>query len=162
MPYCPECGQPIQSQSIEDMVNILLSKPEGTKIILLAPLVTDRKGRHEQLLARIKKEGFVRVRIDGDILHCDEIEPLKKNYRHSIEVVIDRLQLKPSIRRRLSDSISTAVGLTSGFLLAHFPDDGKEVLFSELAACHQCSISLPPLTTVDCRTGSGRPGCGRS
>lgn len=146
-PCCPECGQPIQSQSIEDMVNILLSRPEGTKVILLAPLVTDRKGRHEQLLARIRKEGFVRVRVDGDIFHCDEVGPLNKTVRHSIEVVIDRLVLKPSISRRLSDSISTAVNLTNGFLLAHFPDDGEELLFSELAACRKCSISMPPLST---------------
>lgn len=147
MPCCPECGQPIQSQSIEDMVNILLTRTEGTKVLLLAPLVTNRKGRHEQLLARIRKEGFVRVRIDGDILHLDELQPLKKNIRHSIEVVVDRLQLKSSVRRRLSDSISTAVGLTEGFLLASFPDSGEELLFSELAACHKCSISMPPLST---------------
>jgi len=146
-PCCPDCGQPIDSQSIEDMVNLLLSRSEGTKVLLLAPLVTKRKGRHEQLLARIRKEGFVRVRIDGDILHCDEIQPLDKNYHHSIEVVVDRLQLKDSTRRRLSDSISTAVELSRGFLLCHFPDDGEEVLFSELAACHQCGVSMPPLTT---------------
>jgi len=146
-PCCPNCGQPIQSQSIEDMVNILLDQPEGTKVLLLAPLVTERKGRHEQLLARIKKEGFVRVRIDGDIVHCDEAQPLDKNFRHSIEVVIDRLVLKPAIRKRLSDSISTAVTLTEGFLLALFPEEEREVLFSELAACHQCSVSMPPLST---------------
>ncbi len=146
-PCCPECGQPIRSQSIEDMVNILLARPEGTKVILLAPLVSNRKGRHEQLLARIKKEGFVRVRIDGDILHCDDVGPLHKNIRHTIEVVVDRLQIQETIRRRLSDSVSTAVTLSQGFLLAHFPDDGEEVLFSELAACHNCSISMPALST---------------
>ena len=146
-PCCPECGQPIQSQSIEDMVNQLLSRPEGTKVILLAPLVSNRKGRHEQLLARIRKEGFVRVRIDGDILHCDDVSSLDKNIRHTIEVVVDRLQIKETIRRRLSDSVNTAVTLTQGFLLAHFPDDGEEVLFSELAACHDCSISMPALST---------------
>ncbi len=146
-PCCPECGEPIRSQSIEDMVDILLARPEGTKAILLAPLVSNRKGRHEQLLARIRKEGFVRVRINGDILHCDDITPLDKNLRHTIEVVIDRLQIKESIHRRLSDSIGTAVGLTQGFLLVHFPDNQEEILFSELAACHNCSISMPPLST---------------
>lgn len=146
-PYCPKCGDQISSQSIEDMVNALMLQPEGTKVILLAPLVTGKKGRHEQLLARIKKEGFVRLRVDGDIIHADDVESLEKNKRHSIEVVVDRLVLKPSIRRRLSDSISTAVKLTEGFLLVLFSDKNNEQLFSEHAACHKCGISMPQLTT---------------
>ncbi len=146
-PYCPECGQEIRSQSIEDMVNILLDEPEGTKVIILAPMVSDRKGRHEQLLARIKKEGFVRVRVDGDILHADDVQALDKNKKHTIEIVVDRLVLKSSVRRRLADSISTAVKVTGGFLLALFPDKDQEQLFSELAACHNCNISMPPLST---------------
>lgn len=146
-PYCPKCGQEIRSQSIEDMVNILLDEPEGTKVILLAPMVSDRKGRHEQLLARIKKEGFVRARIDGDILHADDVQSLDKNKKHTIEIVVDRLVLKPSVRRRLADSISTAVKVTGGFLLALFPENFREQLFSELAACHSCNISMPHLST---------------
>jgi len=146
-PYCPECGEEIRSQSVEDMVNTLLAKPEGTKVILLAPMVSDRKGRHEQLLTRIRREGFVRARIDGDIVHTDDIESLDKNKKHSIEVVVDRLVLKPTGRRRLADSIATAVRITEGFLLVHFPDEDEEQLFSELAACHKCGISMPPLST---------------
>ena len=146
-PYCPECGEEIRSQSIEDMVNILLDEPEETKVIILAPMVSDRKGRHEQLLARIKKEGFVRVRVDGDILHADDVQALDKNKKHTIEIVVDRLVLKSSVRRRLADSISTAVKVTGGFLLALFPDKDQEQLFSELAACHNCNISMPPLST---------------
>ena len=146
-PYCPECGQEIRSQSIEDMVNVLLDEPEGTKVILLAPMVSDRKGRHEQLLARIKKEGFVRVRVDGDILHADDVHSLDKNKKHTIEIVVDRLVLKPSVRRRLADSISTAVKVTGGFLLALFPEKNREQLFSEHAACHSCNISMPHLST---------------
>jgi excinuclease ABC subunit A len=146
-PYCPECGEEIRSQSIEDMVNTLMAKPEGTKVILLAPMVTDRKGRHEQLIARIRKEGFVRARVDGDIMHTDDIENLDKNKKHTIEIVVDRLVLKPSVRRRLADSVATSVKVTEGFLLALFPDDDKEQLFSELAACHSCGISMPPLST---------------
>ncbi len=144
-PTCPECDDEIRSQSIEDMVNSLISYPEGTKILLLAPMVKDRKGRHEQLLARIRKEGFVRIRVDGDIVHADEVDALDKNRKHTIEIVVDRLVIKPSIRRRLSDSISTAVSLTEGFLLIVFPDE--ERLFSEHAACHKCGISMPKLTT---------------
>ncbi len=146
-PHCPKCGDQIASQSIEDMVNILMLQPEGTKVILLAPLVVGKKGRHEQLLARVKKEGFVRLRVDGDIVHADDVESLDKNKRHSIEVVVDRLVLKSSIRRRLSDSISTAVKLTEGFLLVLFSDKNTEQLFSEHAACHKCGISMPKLST---------------
>lgn len=146
-PYCPKCGNEIRSQSVEDMVNTLLEEPEGSKVILLAPMVSDRKGRHEQLLARVRKEGFVRVRIDGDILHADDVQALDKNRKHTIEIVVDRLVLKPSVRRRLADSISTAVKVTNGFLLAYFPDRNSQQLFSELAACHSCGISMPPLST---------------
>lgn len=146
-PCCPECGKEIRSQSIEDMVNILLDEPENTKAILMAPMVSDRKGRHEQLLARIRKEGFVRVRVDGDIVHADDVQALDKNKKHTIEIVVDRLVLKPSVRRRLADSINTAVKVTNGFLLAYFPDRDRERLFSELAACHECGVSMPPLST---------------
>lgn len=147
-PHCHQCGSEIQAQSIEDMVNALMQLPDETKVILLAPLVTERKGRHEQLLARIRKEGFVRVRIDGDILHADDITALDKNKKHSIEIVVDRLVIKDSIRRRLSDSVGTAVKLTEGFLLVVYPDGGgSEQLFSELAACHKCGISMPPIST---------------
>lgn len=146
-PHCPECGSEIQAQSIEDMVNALLAEEEGTRIVLLAPVVTDRKGRHEQILARIRKEGFVRLRIDGEMYHADEVESLEKNKRHTIEVVIDRLVVKGAIRRRLADSVSTAVKLTDGFLLVSFPDSQKETLYSEHAACHACGISMPQVST---------------
>lgn len=146
-PFCPQCGEEIRSQSIEEMVHGLLASPEGTRVVLLAPLVMGKKGRHEQVLARIRKEGFVRVRIDGDILHADEAEILDKNRRHSIEVVVDRLALNSAVRHRLTDSVTTAVKLTDGFLLVVFPDEGREQLFSELAACHRCGISMPSPST---------------
>ncbi len=146
-PYCPQCGNEIAAQSVEDMVDILQSLEEGTKIVLMAPLVLEKKGRHEQLLERIRKEGFVRVRIDGEILATEEIAELDKNRKHTIEVVIDRLVMKDSVRRRLSDSVSTAVKLSSGFLLVQFQETGREQLFSEFAACHRCSISLPQAST---------------
>ncbi len=146
-PTCPQCGEEIRSQSLEDMVNSIMAYPEGTKLLLLAPMVTDRKGRHEQLIGRIRKEGFVRIRLDGDMVHTDDIDTLDKNKRHTIEIVIDRLVIKPSLRRRLSDSIATALSLTEGFLLVSIVDSGEERLFSELAACHKCGISIPKLTT---------------
>ncbi|WP_457575294.1 excinuclease ABC subunit UvrA [Desulfomarina sp.] len=146
-PHCHICGDPIEAQSVEDMVDALMRLEEGTKLILLAPLVSARKGRHEQLLAGIRRQGFVRVRIDGDILHADDLVTLNKNKKHSIEVVVDRLVIKNSIRRRLSDSVETAVKLTEGLLLVLFPEDNSVKLFSELAACHKCSISVPPMST---------------
>lgn len=146
-PHCYICGAEIHAQTIQDMVESLLQLPEGTKIILLAPMVDGRKGRHEQLLARIRKEGFVRVRIDGEMVHADDVEALEKNKKHTIEIVVDRLVVKPSIRRRLWDSVETIVGLTDGFMGVYFPDEDQVRLFSEHAACSKCGISLPPVTT---------------
>lgn len=146
-PHCPECGDTIQSQSIEDMVENLLSRPEGEKVILLAPLISGRKGQHEQLLARLKKEGFIRVRVDGEVLSLDNEIILTKNKRHTIEALVDRLVLKPGLRRRLDESISTAIRLSEGTMLAFFPDNNEQILFSENAACHRCSLSVPELST---------------
>ena len=146
-PHCPRCGQAICSQSIEDMVNSLLARAEGEKVILLSPLVTDRKGSHEQLLQGLRRDGYVRVRIDGEIRNLSEEISLKKNIRHSIAAVVDRLAIKPGIRRRLDESVSTAVGLSEGTMLVQFPDSGEEVLFSETAACHTCGISVQELST---------------
>ncbi|BCO10357.1 hypothetical protein GF1_27330 [Desulfolithobacter dissulfuricans] len=146
-PHCPRCDRPIRSQSVEDMVLSLLALPAGTKVILLAPLVSRRKGQHEQLLARLRKDGFVRVRVDGEIVSLADPINLDKNRHHSIEVVVDRLVLKEGIRRRLEESVTTAVRLTEGTMLVLFPDSGEEMLFSESAACHNCGISVPELST---------------
>lgn len=147
-PHCHICGKEIQAQSVEDMVDAILRLPEGTKIILLAPMVTARKGRHEQLLTRIRKEGFVRVRVDGEIVHADDVESLEKNKKHSIEIVVDRLVVKESVRHRLWDSVETIVRLTEGFLMVLFPDEENRIqLFSEHASCHSCGVSLPAIST---------------
>jgi excinuclease ABC subunit A len=146
-PHCPQCQQPIRSQTVHDMLESLLSRPEGEKVILLAPLIKQKKGQHEQVLQRLRKEGFVRVRVDGEIRSLSEEIVLDKNKHHYIEAVVDRLVVKPTIRRRLDESVSTAVALGGGVMLAQFPDSGEEVLYSESAACHQCSISVPELST---------------
>jgi len=146
-PHCPECGQPIESQSIEDMVNTLLDRSEGEKVLLLAPLVLGKKGRHEQVLQELRRDGFVRVRVDGEIVNLADDIGLNKNNRHTIEAVVDRLVVKSGIRRRLDESVSTAVGLSGGTMLAVFPESGEEVLFSESAACHRCGISVQELST---------------
>ncbi|MBM9538297.1 excinuclease ABC subunit UvrA [Desulfobulbus alkaliphilus] len=145
-PHCPDCRQPIRSQSVHDMLNSLLSRQEGEKVLLMAPLIKQKKGQHEQIFQRLRKEGFVRVRVDGAIRQLSEEILLDKNKHHFIEAVVDRLVLKPSIRRRLDESVSTAVALGSGTMLAVFPDSGEEILFSESAACHHCGISMPELS----------------
>ncbi len=147
IPHCPECGREIRAQSLEDMVSLLLRHPEGEKVILLAPLVAGRKGRHEKILDRLRKDGFVRIRVNGAIVELAEKIDLDKNRRHTIEVVVDRLVLKPTIRRRLEESVATAVKLSEGSMLAVYPDSGREELFSESAACHSCGVSMPELST---------------
>ncbi len=146
-PHCPECGQQIRSQSIEDMVNTLLDRAAGERVILLSPLVTRKKGRHEQVLQELRRDGFVRVRVDGEIIPLGEEIKLVKNNHHDIEVVVDRLVVKAGIRRRLDESVSTAVNLSRGTMLALFPESGEEVLFSENAACHTCGISVQEVST---------------
>lgn len=146
-PHCPQCGQPIRSQSVHDILEALLNRPEGEKLLLLAPVIKHKKGQHEQVLQRLRKEGFVRARVDGEIRSLSEEIVLDKNKYHYIEAVVDRLVIKSSIRRRLDESVSTALTLSGGTLLAFFPDSDEEVLFSESAACHQCSISVPELST---------------
>jgi len=146
-PYCPKCNQPIRSQSVHDMLDSLLSRQEGEKVLLLAPLIKQKKGQHEQVFLRLRKEGFVRVRVDGEIRQLSEDIVLDKNKHHYVEAVVDRLVLKPAVRRRLDESVSTAVALGAGTMLAVFPESGEELLFSESAACHQCGISVPELST---------------
>ncbi|MEN8135169.1 MAG: excinuclease ABC subunit UvrA [Thermodesulfobacteriota bacterium] len=145
-PFCPDCGEKISPQSIQDMVETLLQEPEGSKIILLAPLVDGRKGEHREILKRLKKDGFVRVRINGEIQSLDEEISLDRKKRHHIEAVVDRLVINDTVERRLYDSVTTAVGLADGFLLANLPDDDREVMFSERAACISCGRSMPELT----------------
>ncbi|MEW6429732.1 MAG: excinuclease ABC subunit UvrA, partial [Thermodesulfobacteriota bacterium] len=145
-PFCPDCGQLIQSQSVQDMTASLLRRPEGSKVLLLAPLVTRRKGTHAGLFAQLKRDGYARVRVDGELRSLDENIELDKNRAHDVEAVVDRIVLKDSAGRRLADSVETAVRLAGGFLLAVFPDSGSEELFSEKAACIQCGKSLPELT----------------
>lgn len=144
--HCPDCGDRIEPQSIEDMVNVLMALAEGTKLLILAPLIDNRKGEHVDLFTRLRKEGYVRVRVDNEILSLDNAIPLAKTKRHTIEVVIDRLVVKKSSRRRLADSVNTAVRVSQGFLLIHFPETGEEKLLSERAACIQCGTSLQDLS----------------
>ena len=145
-PHCPDCGEAIQPQSIQDMVKALLARPEGSKVILLAPLVEGKKGEHQAVLERLRRDGFVRARINGEIIGLDTPIALAKTKKHRIEAVVDRVVIKESAARRLAESVATAVRLAEGRLLAHFPESNEEVLFSEQAACVRCGKSLPELT----------------
>ncbi|MHB8788528.1 MAG: excinuclease ABC subunit UvrA [Desulfobulbaceae bacterium] len=147
IPHCPDCGREIRSQSVEDMVAALLAGSEGQKMVLLAPLVTRRKGQHDKLFERLRKDGFVRVRVNGSIVELAGTITLDKNKHHSIEVVVDRLVRKPDMRRRLEESVATAVRVGEGTMLVLYPDSGEEQLFSESAACSTCGISVPELST---------------
>jgi excinuclease ABC subunit A len=143
-PHCPVCGRPIAGQSLEAIVDQVLRLPERTRFTVNAPVVRDRKGEYKDLLEELRREGFTRVKVDGDQrLLEDEIE-LDKKYKHTIEVVVDRLVLKPDIRTRLAQSIETAVALADGLVVIDVVD-GESMTFSEKFACPEHGVSLPEL-----------------
>lgn len=143
-PICPNDGTEISSQSIEQMVDRVLEYPERTRLQILAPIVKEKKGQHKKILEKIKSEGYVRLRVDNEIMDIgDEIE-LDKNKKHSIEVIIDRIVIKEGIRSRLFDSLESALSLAEGYVLVDVIGE-EEVLFSEHYACPKCGFTLPPL-----------------
>ena len=144
-PYCPRCGRPITSMSLQEMVETVLSWPQGLKIQILAPLVRGRKGEYRELLASLKREGFVRVRIDGQVKRLDEPIDLDKNKKHTIDLVVDRLVVREKERSRLADSMELALERAQGLVVV-WREDGEEVLFSEKLSCPICGISLPELS----------------
>lgn len=145
VPHCPVCGKEISSQTTDQIVDAVMELDEGTKIQVLSPVVKGRKGEHTKELDRARKSGYVRVRIDGNIYDLSEEIKLEKNKKHMIEVVVDRLVIKPEIRSRLTDSIETAVSLSGG-LAAIDVIGGEEMQFSESYACDEHGISIPKLT----------------
>ncbi|SEF59942.1 excinuclease ABC subunit A [Caloramator fervidus] len=144
IPHCPNCGREIKQQTVDQIVDKILEFSERTKIQILSPIVRGRKGEHVKTLENIKKNGFVRVRIDGEIFELNEDIKLEKNVKHNIEVVVDRIILKEGIRSRLTDSIETALKLSEGLVIVQIID-GEEFLFSEKFACPDCGISIGDL-----------------
>ena len=139
--HCPKCGKEIQKQTVDQMVDKVMELPEGSKIQLLAPVVRGKKGRHEKLLERAKKSGYVRVRIDGNMYELSEEITLDKNIKHNIEIVVDRLVVKSGIEKRLSDSVETVLQLSEGLLEVEVI--GGEILnFSQSFSCPDCGISI--------------------
>jgi excinuclease ABC subunit A len=141
IPHCPNCGKEIKKQSVDQMVDQIMSLEERTKIQLLAPVVRGRKGQHQKLLDQARKSGYVRVRIDGNMYELSENIELDKNKKHTIEVVVDRLVVKEGIEKRLSDSIETVLHLTGGLLVVDVVD-GESLIFSQNFACPDCGISI--------------------
>ncbi len=141
VPHCPRCGKEIMRQTVDQMVDAILALPEGTKIMLLAPVVRGRKGRHEKVLAGAKKSGYVRVIVDGNMYDLDEEITLDKNLKHSIDIVVDRLVVKPSIRKRLAESIETVLHLAEGLMTVDVIG-GEQMRFSDSFSCPDCGISI--------------------
>lgn len=142
--HCPSCGKPITSQTIQQMTDDVMSLPERTKIMVEAPLIRGKKGEHKALLERMRKEGFARVCIDGTVFTLDEDIQLDKNKKHDIEVVIDRLVVKPGIETRLADSMETAAQWGDGLVLVQ-EVDGLQHIYSQHFACPDCHISMPKI-----------------
>jgi excinuclease ABC subunit A len=143
-PYCPGCGDPIEARTADEIIADILALPEGTKLVLLAPLVELQKGTHADLLKKLKSQGFVRVRVNGQIYAIDDVPALDKKKKHAIDLVVDRLVVKDGLRPRLADSVELALTQGEGRCVAHIlGDPPKDRLFSTQASCPRCKISLP-------------------
>ena len=144
-PHCPRCGKPVNQQSLDQMLDQLLALPERTKLLIMAQAVRGKKGEHKKLLEHIRKEGYTRLRIDGEIRDAGEEIRLEKNKKHTIEVVIDRLIIRPEIRPRMAESMEVALKMGQGVAYVQIVD-GEQLMFSQNFACEDCGISLPEIT----------------
>ncbi len=146
VPHCPRCGREIQRQTIDQIVDKVMLLPEGTRFQVLSPVVRGKKGEHQKVLDDARRGGFSRVRVDGSIYDLTEEIRLDKNRKHHIEVVIDRLVMKPDLARRLTDSVETAVSHSGGLVIIHQVADDTETMFSQNYACEDCGVSMPELS----------------
>ena len=145
-PRCPEHDEELEASTISQMVDQVLALPEGSKLMLLAPVVKGRKGEHLQLLAELRAQGFVRVMIDGQILELDDLKPLDKNKKHDISVVVDRIKVREGLAQRLAESFETALGLADGIAIVHFMEgEAEDMTFSARFACPVCGYAIAEL-----------------
>ena len=144
-PHCPKCGKPIAQQTVDQMMDKLEALPERTKLLVMAQIVRGKKGEHKRVLDRIRREGYVRVRIDGEVIDLGEEIRLDKAKKHTIEVVVDRLVVREGMEQRLADSLETALKMGEGVVYVQIID-GELLMFSENFACIDCGISLPEIT----------------
>lgn len=161
--HCYKCGQPIESQTIDQMVDQVMAMPEGTRILILAPLVNAQKGSHERLFAWLKREGFARIKLNGEVRELDGLTKLDKKRKHNIDVVVDRLVVRQNMRNRLADSLELALSHSEGMAAVDMADDklSGPVLFSETASCINCGISYPELTPASFSFNSPQGACPR-
>jgi len=145
-PHCPSCGRPVTAQTVTQMVDQILSRPAGERFIVLAPTVQDRKGEYRKEIARILKEGFTRIRLDGEVREIETLDEIDRKKSHRIEIVIDRLTVREGISQRLSDSLETGLRHGNGMVTIFFPESGTDMILSEKQACTLCKISLPEIT----------------
>ena len=143
-PYCYNCGREIQQQTVQQIVDSILELPEGTKMMIMAPVIRGKKGEYKDVLEEIRREGFIRARIDGEIIEVDQKIELDKQKKHDIEVVVDRLIAKPSIKERLTESVELSTQMSSGLVIVSTPDD--EYTYSEQFACPHCHISYAEIS----------------
>ena len=143
-PHCPSCGKPIAQQSVDQMVDAIMTQPEGTKLLIMAQLVRGKKGEHRKILDQIRRDGYVRVRIDGELRDLGEEIALEKQKKHTIEIVVDRLVVRAGMESRLTDSLETALRAGGGVVYVQVVD-GELLMFSENFACVDCGISLPEI-----------------
>ena len=145
-PHCPKCGKEIRQQTIDQIIDQVMLLPEGSRIQILAPVIRGRKGEHAKIFEDARKSGYVRARVDGSIYDLSETIPMDKNKKHHIEIVVDRLVIKPDIRRRLTDSVETASNLAGGIVVVDLPGEDRSMTFSQNYACEDCGISIEELS----------------
>ena len=145
VPHCPQCGKEIRRQTIDQIVDQVMGLEEGTRFLILAPVIRGKKGEHRKVLEDARKAGFARIRADGILYDLNEEIPLEKNKKHTIELVVDRLVLRPDLRRRLADSLETACAHAGGLVVVHLPGENRDLDFSQNYACPDCGISLSEL-----------------
>ena len=145
-PHCPNCGKEIRQQTIDQIIDQVLALPEGTRIQVMAPVIRGKKGEHAKVFEDAKRSGYVRARVDGSLYELDEEIKLEKNKKHSIEIIVDRLIIRPDIRQRLTDSVETAAKLSGGLVIVNLLREEKNLSFSQNYACEDCGISMEELT----------------
>ena len=145
-PHCPICGKEIRQQTIDQIIDQILELPEGSRVQILAPVVRARKGEYQKVFEDARKSGYVRVRVDGSLYELTEEIRLEKNKKHNIEIVVDRLIIRPDVRQRLTDSVETASALAGGIVICNVLQEDRDVLFSQNYACEDCGVSIEELT----------------
>ena len=145
-PHCPKCGKVIRQQTIDQIIDQVLALPEGTRIQVMAPVIRGKKGEHAKIFEDAKRSGYVRVRADGNLYELDEEIKLEKNKKHNIEIIIDRLIIRPDIQQRLTDSVETASTLSGGLVVVNLLREEQDLMFSQNYACEDCGVSIEELT----------------